>query len=103
RRRFSSIVWSHAGQRNVAPRPTFGGAGGAPSPVSTLNSRIFVERLISGRSQAFRPGLRESHQVLERGTEMPHTGFGHRMLPQWCKAIAVASPPPCSAGSVTFG
>jgi len=98
-----------------------GGSGGAPLPVRTTNRTLFLssirsirspnpltanpfpESVDSGSTQAFLPALVESQNLLASGIVAPQAGLGHFTVRAHSQAMTVASPPPYSFGSRTFG
>src|SRR5947209_1336826 len=78
-------------------------SGAVPSPVRTSKRTVLAVRSTTGSTQAFLPGLVESQNERTRGIRAPQAGLGQITVRAHSQAMTVASPPPCSFGSLTFG
>src|SRR5690349_19874857 len=101
----SGAICLHARQRNSAPLPTFGGSSGPRLPeliVNSIDGGVTL-RFTVGSTHACFPAFFDNQNELTSGICAPHAGLGQITVRAQSHAITVASPPPCSLGSVTFG
>src|SRR5947209_7459947 len=72
-------------------------------PRRTSKYTVFASWFTIGTIHASLPLCIESVHLLVRGICAPHAGLGHVTVRAQSQAITVASPPPYSFGSCTFG
>src|SRR5260370_9809878 len=76
---------------------------GAPAPCRTSKRTVFIARSTTGSTHVSLPFLVENAHLLVSGICALHEGFGHLAVRAHSQARTVASPPPCSLGSSTYG
>jgi hypothetical protein len=82
-------------------RPTV--PAGRPGPLRISKRMRRRARSTTGSAQVSRPFRVERANERTSGIGPPHAGFGDLTVRTQIQAITVASPPPCSGGSVTLG
>ena len=82
-------------------RPTV--PAGRPGPLRISKRIRRRSRSTNGCAQVTRPFLVERANERASGMGPPHAGFGDLTVRTQIQASTVASPPPCSGGSVTLG
>src|SRR4051812_20804436 len=76
---------------------------GPPSPDRTSNRTVLACLSTIGSIHVFFPGFVDTQNDLTRGILARQPGFGLSTVLAHSQAMTVASPPPCSFGSFTFG